>query len=125
MNTSPQKIIVTTEGFPIRPELTTHAEEKSAKLLRHTRPCVDTVRLHVKRETPHVGPVFFSVRATAEHSGPADVVHAEASQPDAAIRSAIDKLERALTTTAGARKHELHHPHPVELTANLPKTGAD
>ena len=125
MNTSPPKIIVTTEGFPIRPELTAHAEEKGAKLLRHTHPRVSAVKLHVKRETPHAGPVSFSVRATAEHSGPADVVHAEASQPDAAIRSAIDKLERALTTSAGARKHEQHHPHAVEITTNLPKTGTD
>jgi|GEM_PF-3355216 len=125
MNTSPQKIIVTTEGFPIRPELTAHAEEKGAKLLRHTHPRVNVVRLHIKRETPHVGPISFSVRATAEHNGPAAVVHAEAPQPEAALRSAIDKLERALTTTAGARKHEQHHPHAVDLSANLPKTGTN
>jgi ribosome-associated translation inhibitor RaiA len=114
-------MILTTDGFSARAELTPHAESKVAKLLRHVHPRVQLVRVHVKLEQPHSGPTFFSVRATAERPGSDHVVHAEAAQPEMAVNAAFDKLERTLTSAAGARKHQQHHPHPTELAAQLPK----
>jgi len=123
MNTTPQTVTLTTEGFPARAELTALAGEKAAKLLRHGHPRVNTVRLHVKLETPHSGVPFFAARGTTEHAGPDHVVHATAAEPEAAIRAAVDKLERALTTSAGARKHDQHHPHAIDLAGVIPKAG--
>jgi ribosome-associated translation inhibitor RaiA len=121
MNAYPQNLILTTDGFAARAELTTHAEAKVTKLLRHTHPRVHLVRVHVRLEKPHSGPAFFAARATAERAGSVHVMHGEAAEPETAITEAFDKLERALTAKAGARKHAQHHPHPVELAAQLPK----
>ena len=121
MTTTPPQVLFTTEGFPARPELNAFAADKAAKLLRHSHPRVNLVRLHLKRETPHRGAAIFCARATIEQAGPDHVVHATATEPETAIKSAVDKLERALTTSAGARKHQQHHPHAVDLGATLPK----
>ena len=118
MTNNPAQVLFTTEGFPAHPELNAFAVDKAAKLLRHTHPPVNLVRLHLKRETPHRGAAFFAARATTEQAGPDHVAHTE---PEAAIMSAIDKLERALVASTGARKHQQHHPHAVELGAALPK----
>lgn len=121
MNTSTQKILLTTEGFLTSLDLIDHAGEKAAKLLRHEHPRVHLVRIHVKRETPHSGVPHFSARATAEHAGPDHVVHASGSQPEAAVNVAVDKLERAFLAAVGAARHHKHHPRPVELAVDLPK----
>jgi len=121
MTNNPAQVLFTTEGFPAHPELNAFAADKAAKLLRHTHPPVNLVRLHLKRETPHRGTAFFAARATTEQAGPDHVAHASATEPEAAIMSAIDKLERALVASTGARKHQQHHPHAVELGAALPK----
>jgi ribosome-associated translation inhibitor RaiA len=121
MTTTPPQVLFTTEGFPVRPELNAFAADKTAKLLRHTHPRVNVVRLHLKRETPHRGAAFFSARASTEQAGPDHVVHATSTEPETAIKSAVDKLERALATSTGARKHQQHHPRAVDLGAALPK----
>lgn len=108
MNTPTSRLILTSEGFSPREEDRTHADEKAAKVLRHTTPRVDLVRLHLKRETPHSAPVRFTARATAEHAGPDHVIHAEADEPATAINTAFAKLERVLSSVAGLRKHERH-----------------
>jgi ribosome-associated translation inhibitor RaiA len=104
MTASPS-LILTTEGFSARAELSAHAETKSAKLLRHTDPRVHLVRINVKRHAPHSAAVYFAVRATAENDGADHVAHADGAAPEAAINSAVGKLERALSETAAARKN--------------------
>jgi ribosome-associated translation inhibitor RaiA len=108
MNNSPSHVLLTTEGFAAPAELTDHAETKAAKLLRHAYPRVHLVRINVKLNTPHSGAPFFAARATAENEGPDHVVHAEAATPETAIKEVVDKLERALTASAGLRKHRIH-----------------
>lgn len=109
MNASPSRVLLTTDGFTARPELTAHAETKAARLFRHSHPHVHLVRIGVKRNLPHSGAPFFAARATAEHEGPDHVSHAEGMEPEAAINEVVDKLERSLTAAAGKRKHRLHH----------------
>src|SRR5687767_12883809 len=60
MNSPTSRLILTSEGFSPRPEDRTHADEKAAKVLRHTNPRVDLIRLHLKRETPHSAPARFT-----------------------------------------------------------------
>ena len=107
MNNS-SNLILTAEGFTLRPELADLATAKSAKVLRHENPAVYRLRLHLRRETTHRAPVRFAARATAEHAGPDHVTRAEASEPEAAVHAVLAKLERALRDAAGARKRERH-----------------
>lgn len=117
MNTSPSHVLLHTEGFALRDELSAHAEMKAGKVLRHSHPRVHLVRLTVKRHTPHSSAPFFAVRATAENEGPDHIVHADGAEPETAINEAMHKLERALAASAGARKHRMHHPSPTKLSA--------
>jgi ribosome-associated translation inhibitor RaiA len=119
MNTNPPSLILSTAGFANRADLAAHVTEKMAKLLRHVYPQVGLVRVHVKRETPHSCPPYFAVRAIVETAGPDYLVHAEASEPATAIDTAFDKLERAATAAARARKHRQRHAAAVELIAEL------
>lgn len=114
MNASPSRILLHTDGFALRDELTAHAEAKAAKVLRHTHPRVHLVRVAVRLNTPHSGAPFFSARATAENEGPDHIVHADGVEPEVAINEVMRKLERALADSAGARKHRLHHPSPIK-----------
>lgn len=108
MNNPTSALILTCDGFALRPELRTLAEEKTAKLLRHDRPRVHLVRAHVKHEAPHGAAPTFNVRATAEHAGPDHIVHASASEPAGALHAAFTKLERALRDAAGSLKRARH-----------------
>lgn len=117
MNTSPSPVLLHTEGFAMREELTAHAEAKADKLLRHSHPRVHRVRINVKRHTPHSGASFFAVRATAENEGPDHIVHADGAEPETAINEAMHKLERALAASAGARKHRMHRASLAKIAA--------
>lgn len=108
MNASRSRVLLTTDGFAARVELTTHAETKAAKLFRHSHPQVHFVRINLKRTVPHSGAPFFAARASAEHEGRDHISHAKGAEPETALNEGVDKLERALSGTAGKRKHGLH-----------------
>ena len=117
MNNAPSRVLLHTEDFALRDELATHAEAKAGKVLRHSHPRVHLVRLTVKRHTPHSGAPFFAVRAIAENEGPDHVVHADGAAPESAINEAVNKLERALAGSAGARRHNLRRASSINTVA--------
>ncbi len=119
MNPSPARVLLHTDGFTLRDELTAHAEAKASKLVRHTHPRVHLVRINVKRHAPHSSAPYFEVCATAENEGPDHIMHADGPEPEVAITEALHKLERALIESAGARKSRLHQPSPVKTTTDL------
>jgi ribosome-associated translation inhibitor RaiA len=121
MNFTEPTTLLSAEGFSARPELTVHAEAKAAKLRRHANPRIGHVRLHVCLETPREGTPRFAVVATAETRGLDFVAHGLAPVPESAISEAFVKLERSVSAAAGVRKHQLHHPRTVEISALLPK----
>jgi ribosome-associated translation inhibitor RaiA len=121
MNLSEPKTILSAEGFSARIELTAHVEAKAAKLRRHEFPRIGHVRIHVRRETPQNDAPRFTVSATAESRGADFVAHGFGGIPESAINTAFDKLERAVAAAAGERKHDLRHPHAIELPTALPK----
>jgi hypothetical protein len=121
MNTSRPNVIFSTEGFAAHAELAAHAEEKSVKLLRHAHPRTLLIRINLRLEKPHSGTPHFLARASAEGDGPDHVAHAVGVRPESAINGVVDKLERVLSACAGARKHEWHHPHAVDIPVALPK----
>lgn len=107
-------LLLTTEGFTLRPELAEMAAADSAKLLRRAHPRVHRVRLHLRHETPHHAAPSFVARATAEHAGPDHVVHASATEPGPAIHLVFTKLERELDDAAGVRRRARHAEPVIE-----------
>lgn len=105
---NPNNVILTSEGFTLRPELNALALEKGAKVLRHAHPAVDRVRVHLRMESRHSSGPCFVARATAEHAGPDHIAHAKNEEPAAAIHAVMAKLERELRDAAGVRKHARH-----------------
>jgi ribosome-associated translation inhibitor RaiA len=122
MNTNPPSLILSTAGFANRADLTTHVNEKLAKLLRHVHPQMGLMRVHVKRETPHSRPPYFSVRAIVETAGPDFLALSAATEPVTAIDTAFDQLERSVTAAARARKHWQRHARLVGMGADLAGT---
>ena len=121
MNTSRPSVILSTEGFAAPANLAAHVDEKAIKLLRHVHPRTHLLRINLKLEKPHSGTPYFHVRASAEGEGPDHVAHAVGTRPETAINGVVDKLERSLSASAGARRHALHHPHAIDIPVALPK----
>ena len=119
MNTSPAHVLLTTESFAPSDDLALLSEAKGAKILRHLHPRVHLLRVHVKRYAPRSGAPFFAARATAENEGPDHVAHAEGAEPEIAVNKVVAKLERALASTASARKHGWHEPAPALALAEV------
>lgn len=101
-------VIVSAEGFGAGAELTARIHAKADKLHRHHSPAIGRVRVHLKRETPHEGPVDFAVCVTAETSGPDFIAHGNGEEPEFAVNSAFTRLERTIAASAGMRKHDRH-----------------
>ena len=121
MNPNTPDLIFSAAGFAPRAELGTLVSEKAAKIFRHVAARVSAVRVHVIHETVHSGTPAFAVRVTCLNAGSDHTVHARAEEPATGINAAFAKLERTLNAAFRARKHRLHHPHAIELDAELPK----
>ena len=121
MNTSPTRVLLSTEGFASTAALAWLAETKAEKLLRLSAPRVDLVRSNVKRRTPHSGAAYFTARAIAESEGPDHIAHADAAEPETALLNVVRKLLRSLSTEAKSRRYARYHPHATELGARVPK----
>lgn len=115
MNAMNPIVLVTTEGFSNRLELVDYAEERAAKLLRHARPRVDAVRVHVRRETPRSAGERFVARAICSHAGLDHIAHAGAPEPDTAIHDVLAKLERALASDGRALRRRERHAEVINL----------
>lgn len=108
MNPTLPHLILSAEGFTVRPDLAALAEIKAAKLRRHRLSALGHVRVHVRRVTPHATTTQFEVCITAESPGPDFVVHAVGAEPEIGLNAAFAKLERAITASVGVLKHERH-----------------
>lgn len=113
-------VLLHTEGFTAGEELIALARRKVEKLFRHGDRLV-RVRLTLVRETPRSGADWFAGTARVERAGPDAVTHAFGATPEGVVHKVVEKLERMIAARAGARKHALHHPHAIELAADLPK----
>jgi hypothetical protein len=110
MDVFPPRFILSTNGFSRGAELSDYAEAKAAALLNGARTRMYLVRVHVTRETSHSTGPSFAARAVAAGRLDADhVVHAKAAEPCDAIRVVFENLERALASTAEARKSKAEH----------------
>lgn len=121
MTTNTPDLIFSAAGFAPRAELGVLVSEKATKIFRHVAARVSAIRVHVIHEMVHSGTPAFAVRVTCLNAGADHTVHARAEEPATGINTAFSKLERVLNATIRSRKHQLHHPHAIELDAVLPK----
>ena len=113
-------LIVSGIHLELTPSLKTFVREKADRLFRHEE---RIVRMRVELEcdrNPAVG-VQFKAKGHIQIQGPDMNASVQADECHKAVSMLIDKLDRMLQ-----RRHQLHrvkrnHPHPVELTAEIPK----
>lgn len=112
-------VLLHTEGFTATADLRALIERLAAKLSRRGDGL--RLRLTIVREAVHVSVARFVATARLERPGQDEVAHAAAVEPDLAVQAVMAKLERIEAGRVGARKHAQHHPHGIELPAELPK----
>lgn len=117
------EVLLHTEGFVARAELSTLAERKAAKLCRHAGR-LERLRLNIVREALRGSEPRFAVVAVLQRASADAVIHATAAHPETALNEAFDKLERIVAARTGVRLHARRHPSPPELSAALPKAAA-
>ncbi|HEY0943646.1 MAG TPA: hypothetical protein VGD81_00200 [Opitutaceae bacterium] len=114
------EVLLHTEGFAARAELSTLAERKAAKLFRHAG-WLERLRVNIVRETLRGSEPRFAVIAVLERAGADAVIHATAAHPEIALGEAFDKLERIVAARTDARLHARRHPVSPEPSGALPK----
>lgn len=95
--------------------------EKTARLFRHqdqiTRLRVDLEHDAKKHDLDH----RFVAKGHIEISGPDLIASVASDDAYKSIDLLVDKLDGLLRRRASHRKDNLHHPHGVEIPAELPK----
>lgn len=120
MPTTVLPLVIHTEGFALKPDLSELVARKAATLSRSGGRLV-RLRLTIERLPPHHREGGFKAVAILERAGPDLVVHAEAVEPEAVVGAVVEKLARGLLDDAGARQHDRRHPHAVEIGGAMPK----
>ena len=96
--------------------------EKATRLLRRNDQIVH-VRIDLELDqTRGIGKQFIA-KGHIEIGGPNLIASVATEDAYASLDQLIEKLDRLLRRRRGLRKEYRNHPHPVELTAALPKTG--
>ena len=114
------EVIVSGIHLDLTPSLKTFVREKSERLFRHEERIV-RIRVELECDRDQATATRFKAKGHVVIHGPDMNAAVEADECHKAISMLIDKLDRML-----ARRHQLlrvkrNHPHPVELTAALPK----
>jgi putative sigma-54 modulation protein len=114
------ELIVSGIHLDLTPSLKTFVREKSERLFRHEERIV-RIRVELECDRDQATATRFKAKGHVVIHGPDMNAAVEADECHKAISMLIDKLDRML-----ARRHQLlrvkrNHPHPVELTAALPK----
>ena len=114
------RIIVRGVHLDLTGALKSIAEEKVIRLLRHQEHII-RVRLdleHDKKRAPHQA---FVAKGHIEIRGPDLLASVASDDLYKSLDQLIDKLDRMLRKRACAAKTKRHHPHGVEIPAELPK----
>lgn len=114
------ELIVSGIHLELTPSLKTFVREKAERLFRHEERIV-RIRVELECDRDQEIATRFKAKGHVVIHGPDMNAAVEADECHKAISMLIDKLDRML-----ARRHQMlrvkrNHPHPVELTAALPK----
>ncbi len=96
---------------------------KVGKLLRH-EPRILRVRIDVEHDKVHNGKQHFIAKGHIEISGPDMVASVSDANAYTAVNLLIDKLDGLLRKRHSEHKEKVHHPHAVDVGADLPKATA-
>jgi putative sigma-54 modulation protein len=94
--------------------------EKTARLFRHQEQIV-RLRLDIEHDkTRHTGQRFVA-KGHIEIGGPDLLASVASDDAYKSIDMLVDKLDGLLRRRASHRKDNLHHPHGIDIPADLPK----
>jgi len=114
------RIIVRGIHLDLTGALKSIAEEKAVRLLRHQEHII-RVRLDLEHDQTRALRESFIAKGHIEIRGPDLLASVASDDLYKSLDGLIDKLDRMLRKRACAAKTKRHHPHGVELPAELPK----
>ena len=117
------KILIAWHHFSMSEATRADVEGIAEKLLKHHAHIV-RVRFESEFETLRSGERAYTVKGMVELRGPDLAASATTDNLYKSIHEVVDKLERMLGERARKRVDKRHHPHPVEIPAELPKVPA-
>ena len=114
------RIIVRGVHLDLTEALKSIAEEKVIRLLRHQEHII-RVRLDLEHDKKRALHQAFVAKGHIEIRGPDLLASVASDDLYKSLDQLIDKLDRMLRKRACAAKTKRHHPHSVEIPAELPK----
>ena len=114
------RIIVRGVHLDLTGALKSIAEEKVIRLLRHQEHII-RVRLDLEHDKKRALHQAFVAKGHIEIRGPDLLASVASDDLYKSLDQLIDKLDRMLRKRACAAKTKRHHPHGVEIPAELPK----
>lgn len=117
------EVIVSGIHLELTPSLKTFVREKAERLFRHEE---RIVRLRVELECDRNEAVGaqFKAKGHIEIQGPDMNAIVQADECHKAVSMLIDKLDRMLQRRHQLQRVKRHHPHAIELEAEIPKSFA-
>lgn len=122
-NDTASKIIIQGIHLDITAAMQNIIREKFAVLLRHNE---WIVRIHVRltQDQSRGTHRHYAASGQIEMRGPDIVASVKGDEAYTVLDGLVEKLDEQLSARHGRMKDRRNHPHEVELTANLPKAGA-
>jgi putative sigma-54 modulation protein len=114
------RIIVRGVHLDLTGALKAIAQEKAVRLLRHQEHII-RVRLDLEHDKKRALHQAFVAKGHVEIRGPDLLASVASDDLYKSLDQLIDKLDRMLRKRACAAKTKRHHPHGVEIPAELPK----
>jgi len=113
--------LITGNHLELTEALKAHVRQKTERLIRH-EPRIIRVRVELEFDRTRTRRERFKARGIVEINGP-DLVASEAGEEMyKVIDLMVEKLDRMLRNRSRHIRAKRAHPHPVELSASIPKT---
>lgn len=114
------RIIVRGVHLELTAALKAIAADKVTRLLRHEEQII-RVRLDLEHDQTRAPDEAFVAKGHLEIRGPDLLASVASDDLYKSLDALVDKLDRMLRKRACAAKTKRHHPHGVEIPAELPK----
>lgn len=116
------EVIVTGIHLELTPSLKTYVKEKMERLFRHESHIV-RIRVELECDRKHDREHQFVAKGHLELRGPNVNGTAQSEEMHKSIDLLVDVLDQALRKRHGQHKDKRNHPHAIEISEALPKTG--
>ncbi len=112
--------IITGNHLELTESLKAHVRQKTEKLFRH-EPRIIRIRVELEFDRTRTRHERFKARGIVEIHGPDLVASDSGDEMYKVIDLMVGKLDRMLRNRARHFRAKRAHPHPVELSASIPK----